>query len=375
MAGGHKPRSGSIAYYPRVRAKNHMSRFRTRPLTSEAKPLEFFGYKAGMTQVFGKNSHDKSTTFGHDTMIPATVIECPPIKVLGARLYQKTTRGIKVLAEATIEKPSKHLRKRIVAFKKKGKKNTEEANYSVFADLEKHKGATVKLVLLAETQPSMTSIGKKKADVAEINLGGNVEGQFAYAKEKFGKEIRVFEVFEAGKFLDAKAVTRGKGFQGVVKRHNVKIQRPKAKHHRVVGAISPWHPATVMWTVPRPGGMGYHNRTEYNKRILFVGDTPEAINPSNGFHAYGVVKNDYLVIVGSVPGPSKRPIALRHPTRPGNQNQKKYSDLKLASTFEKEAAQSSTDELAQPRVQHAASPKKAAEKIAAKAKAKGAEAK
>ena len=119
MVGGHKPRSGSLAYYPRVRAKKQVATFSTYPAinTEETKALNFFGYKAGMTQIFGKNAHEKSTNFGQETCIPSTVIECPPIRIIGARLYTKTNEGLKVLGEATVEKPGKNLRKKIVSFK------------------------------------------------------------------------------------------------------------------------------------------------------------------------------------------------------------------------------------------------------------------
>ncbi|MFH1390716.1 MAG: 50S ribosomal protein L3 [Candidatus Diapherotrites archaeon] len=339
MAGGHKPRSGSLAYYPRVRAKRQLANFSTYPTieTESSKPINFFGFKAGMITIFGKNSHEKSVNFGVDTAIPATIIECPPIKIIGARAYKKTIDGLKVLGEATIDKPGKHLREKIKAFKKQGKKKKEAKTYSKFEDLEKFKEKTVKVVLLSELQPSQTGIGKKKADVAELNLNGTVEQQLAFAKEKFGKEIRINDVFEAQEFIDVKAVNKGKGFQGPVKRFGIKIQRPKAKKHRAVGSIGPWHPATVMWTVPRPGQMGYHTRTEYNKRILFVENDPKTISPPQGLTNYGVLKSDFIVVVGSVPGPAKRTIALRHAIRKGDLNLAKYTDLQLPFGTEEKA--------------------------------------
>ena len=345
MVGGHKPRSGSLAYYPRVRAKKQLATFNTYPAntTEEAKALTFFGYKAGMTQIFGKNSHEKSTNFGQETCIPSTVIECPPIRIIGARLYSKTNEGLKVLGEATIEKPGKNLRKKIVAFKKHGKKKKDEKQYSTFEDITKLKKDAIKVVLLAELQPSHTGIGKKKANVSEIELSGNVESQLVFAKEKFGKELKIHEVFDNNTFIDVKAVNKGRGFQGPVKRFGIKIQRPKAKKHRAVGSISPWHPATVMWTVPRPGQMGYHTRTEYNKRILFMEGNPETVNPKRGFLNYGVVKNEFIVLSGSVPGPAKREIALRPAIRKIADTHAKFTDLTLP--FEAKVKEAKADKV------------------------------
>ncbi len=306
-----------------------------------------------MASLFGKNAHDKSQSFGQETMIPTTVIECPPMKVIGARVYAKTPYGLKALGEATIEKIDRNLRRKIRAFKKKGKKRSREGKgsetgksaegkekhgetgktYLKPEDLDGFREKAAKVSLIVEAQPSLTGIGKKKADVAEVSISGSIEQQFAFAKEKFGKEIRVSEVFAQNQFVDVKAVDKGKGFQGVVKRAGVKVHRPKAKKHRYVGSIGPWHPPTVMWTVPRPGQMGYQTRTEYNKKILLIDSNAGAVNPKAGFLNYGNVKNEFVVLSGSVPGPAKRIVAMRHAVRLHNESLAKYSDLKLPSAF------------------------------------------
>lgn len=63
--------------------------------------------------------------------------------------------------------------------------------------------------------------------------------------------------------------------------------------------------------------MGYHRRTEYNKKILKIGEASEAdqINPKGGFIRYGLIKNDHILLKGSVPGPAKRLIILRKAIR------------------------------------------------------------
>ncbi len=66
------------------------------------------------------------------------------------------------------------------------------------------------------------------------------------------------------------------------------------------------------------GQTGYHQRTEYNKKILKIGeaDQVDEINPKGGFIKYGLVKNNYLLLKGSLPGPSKRLVMLRKAIRP-----------------------------------------------------------
>ncbi|MFX1259209.1 MAG: 50S ribosomal protein L3, partial [Promethearchaeota archaeon] len=89
-----------------------------------------------------------------------------------------------------------------------------------------------------------------------------------------------------------------------------------SKIRRAVACIGPWHPARVLYTVPRPGQLGYHQRTEYHKRIMLIGENEEEINPKGGYIRYGKVKGDYLLLLGSIPGPKKRLIRIRKTIRP-----------------------------------------------------------
>ena len=336
----HKPRSGSLAVYPRVRAKKQTPSFSSagdvKGEDEGVKPRNFLGYKVGMTHVLGKNQRKGSTTFGNDISIPATVIETPPLKVFGMRAYGKGSYGLKVIGDTYAEKSDKHLLKKIRNFRKKPAKKKKSAektdsdskpgpdgqkSFSV-SDIEGKKGSIYEIRLLVHTQPALTGFGKKKPDVSELILSGDVEAQIAYAKEKLGKEITISDVFTEMQFVDVKAVSKGKGFQGPRKRAGIKLQFRKAKKARVVGSIGPWHPATVMWTVPRPGQMGYHTRTEFNKRVLKIGENPEEVNSKRGFTNYGNVKTSFVILDGSVPGPAKRVLGLRNAVREPAENVK-----------------------------------------------------
>jgi len=103
-----------------------------------------------------------------------------------------------------------------------------------------------------------------------------------------------------------------------VKRFGVTILPRWHKHrkgHRRTGTIGPQAPA-LMFTQPRPGQMGFHQRTEYNKRILKIGENGAEITPKSGFPHYGVIKGPYILLQGSVPGARKRLVVLRYPVRP-----------------------------------------------------------
>jgi large subunit ribosomal protein L3 len=83
----------------------------------------------------------------------------------------------------------------------------------------------------------------------------------------------------------------------------------------MIGTAGSWHPNWIQTTVPQAGQMGYHQRTEFNKRVLKIGENGEEITPAGGFPHYGVVKNSYVLLHGSIPGPTKRLISMRDAIR------------------------------------------------------------
>jgi len=103
-----------------------------------------------------------------------------------------------------------------------------------------------------------------------------------------------------------------------VKRWGVK-ELPRWHKHRKGSRSGPGargSAAGSWWEIPQPGQMGFHRRTEYNKRLLMIGSDGLLITPAGGFLHYGVVRSQYVVLAGSIPGPAKRPMVLRWPIRP-----------------------------------------------------------
>lgn len=317
--GKHTPHKGSMAYYPRIRARKQTPSFHSfvqLPEKDGVKLLNFFGYKAGMVHVMGKNENKNATTGNQEIMVPATVIECPAVTVYGVRAYTTIVGdGPKPLGEVWMDKANKHLPKRITSIRKSDKNAKKEKPKSTVEALEKRASEMTSVRLLVHTNPAETTMGQKAPDVSEIALSGSVTDQWNFAKEKLGQELRIGEFATVKDFVDVKSVTKGKGFQGPVKRFGVRDFGSKAKYHRVVGTLGPWNPKTIMFTVAMPGQMGYHNRTEFNKRIILIDKDIEKVNPKSGFHSYGNVKNDYILIAGSVGGSAKRCIALRKAIR------------------------------------------------------------
>lgn len=307
MSKNHNPRHGSMQFWPRKRAARAYPRVRSWIATKEAVPLGFSGYKVGMTHVMLVDNRAKSPSKGQEIAVPVTVIECPPVKIAALRFYQQTSYGSKVLKEVNV-KVDKELKRKITPAKKTGEAELETINPQEYSAIR----------LLVYTQPKLTGFGKKRPEVFEVALGGSPTEQLAYIKQQLGKEIRVSEVFKAGQLVDTVAVTKGKGFQGPVKRFGVSIRSHKSeKTKRGPGSLGAWcGQAHMMYRVAHAGQMGYHNRTEWNKWILKISDKPEEINPKGGFVRYGNVKSDYVLIKGSVQGATKRLIRFNKPKRP-----------------------------------------------------------
>lgn len=295
------PRRGSMQFWPRKKAGRIYARVRHWANSDESKLLGFAGYKAGMTHLLAVDNRKNSQTKGEIISIPATIIECPPIKIAGIRGYA----GSRILCDILAPKLDKEAGRKL-KLPKKTKEN----------DIEKKINEATDIRLLVCTQPKLTTIGKKKPEIFEIAIGGKIEDKLKFAKENLGKEISVNNVFKEGNQIDIHAITKGKGNQGPVKRFGVKIRQHKAeKTKRGPGTLGPWHPHHGNYRVPHAGQMGYHQRLEYNKWIIKI-TNPEEINKKEGFARYGVLKNTSLLVKGSVAGPAKRLIRFNKAIRP-----------------------------------------------------------
>lgn len=354
---GHRkksaPRRGSLGVRPRKRAARIVPRVKSWPEVTSEEPLllGFAGYKAGMTHAIIIDDRPSTLTSGKEIFIPITVLETPPLIILGIRGYKyHVSTGLRCIGEVwrnpieALEKIAneysknpfigkdvediirlylKGLRKKIPSIVKEDKNEKYkyrflEGNWE--AKLEKLLSEElIDIRVIASTIPIVTSIGKKKPEILEIKIGGGNEFQqrLNYARTVIGGIVGAKEVFKEGQFIDVIGVTKGKGFQGVIKRFGVKELPRWHKHRkgsRKVGTRSPGF-GTIS-TVPQPGQMGFHRRTEYNKRIIRIGDNGLEVTPAGGFPGYGIVKTTYMLIQGSIIGARKRLLILRHPIRP-----------------------------------------------------------
>ncbi|MDO5291278.1 MAG: 50S ribosomal protein L3 [bacterium] len=150
-------------------------------------------------------------------------------------------------------------------------------------------------------------------DIREVLVNKPRKGHFAkagvsnkrYLKEfKFenaseytvGQEIKV-DIFEAGDKIDATAKSKGKGFQGAIKRHN-QSRGPMthgSKFHRHAGSNgSATDPGKVFKGKKMPGQMGAVKVTIQNLEIVRVD-----------------LENNLILVKGAVPGPKKSVVVLK----------------------------------------------------------------
>lgn len=299
MPKAHNPRRGSTQYWPRKRSRYSLARIRYWGTDNKPKALGFIGYKAGMTHILVSDNHPKSLTKGETISLPTTIIDCPPMIVMGVSFYKNSPFGLKKVTSILAANLNKDLGRKI-PLPKKAKEAPKLAEID-FDDLR----------LIVHSNPKQTSAGTKKPKLIEVAVGGNKEEKLKFAQEVLGKEITIKDVFESGNAVDVHGITKGKGFQGTVKRYGVPIRQHKSeKTKRGIGNLGAWTPKRVDYTIPQAGKMGYHLRTEYNKQIIKIGDDGSDVTPKSGLQKYGIVKNNYLLLKGSVPGSRKRAIVM-----------------------------------------------------------------
>jgi len=337
------PRHGSLAYMPKVRSKSIRCSQPASPKDNAAdRPhlTSFLSYKVGMTHILRISSRktclDKRTKEVRKEIVDAvTLLECPEMKIIGARVYKKGINGFTLLhdvlrrkVDATVLKRNvnRFYSKKEVVLSKVGEISEEEDLNRCLNQLSniKESEGTFLVKIVAHTQIDALKLDCKKAHIAEIQVnGGSLSDQINYCADLLRKgTVNVRDVYTQNELISIKGVTKGKGFTGTVKRYGVTIQPRKSnKGIRKVACIGAWHPAGVLRTVARCGQMGYFTRTMTNKKIVKIGHanenlnleydlTEKTINPVSGFLKYGDIKSDYIMVKGPVVGPQKRVITL-----------------------------------------------------------------
>jgi large subunit ribosomal protein L3 len=273
--------------------------------------LGFAGFKAGGIQILTVDDREKTPNFGKQLLNAAAVIATPPIRIIGIRAYKHDLYGQHAIFDVYAKDLPKELSRKFDA------KSKDDGLSKAESLLD---GAS-NVMAVVSVSPNSIGLEQKVPFVFEVAVSGeNIRSQYDYVRSILGKEIKITDVFQIGQNIDVFGITRGKGIEGPITRFGVKRKQHKSrKSVRAVGTLGPISPAVVMYTVARQGQRGFHQRTEYNKRILVISNTDKdaenSINPSGGFKHFGLVRGDYIVVRGSVPGVPKRLVKMRQPIR------------------------------------------------------------
>jgi len=332
-----QPRHGSLGFLPKKRSKHHRGRIRSFPRDDASKPCHltaFMGFKAGMTHVVREVDRPGSKLNKKEVVEAVTILETPPIVVIGVVGYVETPTGLRTLTTVFAQHLSDDVKRRFYknwykskkkAFTKYAKKWSDRPQDVEF-ELDKIKQHCQVVRVIAHTQVRKLKLRQRKAHILEIQVnGGDIASKVDFARSLFETEVSVDSIFTQNELVDVCAVTRGHGREGVIARWGV-TRLPRKTHRglRKVACIGAWHPARVSYTVARGGQYGYFHRTEINKKIYRIGKkgdassastdsdlTVKAITPMGGFPQYGEITEDWIMLKGAIPGTTKRPITLR----------------------------------------------------------------
>lgn len=204
------------------------------------------GRKLGMTQVFAKNGK----------LIPVTVVEVEPNVVTQIKTVE--TDGYEAIQ---------------LGFDTKREKLSNKAE----------KGHLAK----ANTAPKCFLKEIRGVDVSKYQLGQELDCQ----------------VFEEGEMVDVSGISKGKGFQGVIKRYN-QSRGPMghgSQYHRGVGSLGTMRPMRVFKGKKLPGHMGHVSVTMQNLEVV------------------AVMKDENVILIkGNVPGPKKSLVIIKSAVKKPN---------------------------------------------------------
>lgn len=230
------------------------------------------GRKLGMTQVFAKNGK----------LIPVTVVEVEPNVVTQIKTVE--TDGYEAIQ---------------LGFDTKREKLSNKAE----------KGHLAK----ANTAPKRFLKEIRGVDVSKYQLGQELDCQ----------------VFEEGEMVDVSGISKGKGFQGVIKRYN-QSRGPMghgSQYHRGVGSLGTMRPMRVFKGKKLPGHMGHVSVTMQNLEVV------------------AVMKDENVILIkGNVPGPKKSLVIIKSAVKKPNVKNDKIELVTYANEEVKTEVEAASDD-------------------------------
>lgn len=297
----HKPRAGSLQFWPRKRAAKLLPSVNWKVLEKKYDKdkgiLGIICYKAGMARALARDLTPDSMTKNKQIILPLTVLECPSMKILAVRLYKKNN----TVKDILMGNLPKELKRKI----KFPKKINEEKIEEKIDKINLNEINNIRIIVYSSVK--QTSI-KKVPDIVELGLAGSLQDKFEFVKANLNKELSINDLVLKNKLVDIRGLTKGYGLAGPVKRFGLGLKGHKTeKGRRRPGTLGPWHPARVTFRVAMAGQYGFFTRTHYNSKILITG---KAENIPLEFPHYGKIKTNYTALKGSVQGTPKRQLLM-----------------------------------------------------------------
>merc|ERR1712194_517010 len=291
----------------------------------------FRGYKAGMTHVVRGVDRPGALMHKREVVDAVSILETPPMVVVGVVGYLETPRGLRALTTVFAEHLNEEFKRRCYknwyaskrkAYTKYAKKWSEDGGKEIEYELERISKFCSVVRVVAHSQVKLLNLRIKKAHITEIQINGGKDARekVDFAKSLFEKEVTIDSVFAKDENIDVLGVTKGNGMEGVIARWGV-TRLPRKTHRglRKVACIGSWHPARVSTTVTRVGQSGYFHRTEMNKKVYRIGKkgdaascqtsadlTEKGITPMGGFPHYGEINEDWIILRKSMMNHSSR---------------------------------------------------------------------
>uniref|UniRef100_A0A8D0NDF5 Ribosomal protein L3 like n=1 Tax=Sus scrofa TaxID=9823 RepID=A0A8D0NDF5_PIG len=274
------PRHGHLGFLPHKRSRRHRGKVKTWPRDDPSQPVHltaFLGYKAGMTHTLREVHRPGLKISKREEVEAVTIVETPPLVVVGVVGYVATPRGLRSFKTIFAEHLSDECRRRFYRDWHKSKKKAFTKACRRWRDTDGKKQLQRDFAAMKKyckvIRMKLLPFRQKKAHIMEIQLnGGTVAEKVAWAQARLEKQVPVHSVFSQSEVIDVIAVTKGRGVKGVTSRwHTKKLPRKTHKGLRKVACIGAWHPARVGCSIARAGQKGYHHRTELNKKIYRIG--------------------------------------------------------------------------------------------------------
>ena len=280
-----RPRHGSLGFLPRKRASRIRGKVKSFPKDDASKEphlTAFLGYKAGMTHILRDVDKPGSKAHKKEVVEAGTILETPPMIVVGIVGYMITAHGLRALTTIWAEHLNDEVKRRFYKNWHKSKKKAFTKYVKKYADGQKDIDAEIEKIkqycqvvrVLAHTQIRKVKVGQKKAHLMEIQVnGGDTAAKVAFSQGLFEKQVPADAIFGENEMIDVIGVSKGHGYEGVTTRWGTS-HLPRKTHRglRKVACIGAWHPAKVQYSVARAGQNGYHHRTEMNKKVYKMED-------------------------------------------------------------------------------------------------------